>query len=60
MTNIDLAETNADLYGEIGDLKQQIVELKAMNIVNFLYKNKRDNLIEKEVLNEDRKRIIKL
>ena len=60
MTNIDLAETNADLYGEIGDLKQQIVELKAMNIENFLYKNKRDNLIEKEVLNEDRKRIIKL
>ena len=47
MTNIDLAETNADLYGEIGDLKQQIVELKAMNIENFLYKNKRDNLIEK-------------
>ena len=59
MANIDLDKANAERYEEIRDLKQQIVEFKAMNIENLQYIDKIDNLIEKGVLNEDEEEIIK-
>ena len=59
MPNIDLDKANAEMYEEIRDLKQQIVELKAMNIENLQYKDKIHYLIEKWVLNEDGEEIIK-
>ena len=59
MAIIDLDKANAEMYEEIHDLKQQIVELKNMNIENIQYKDKIDNLIEKGVLNEDGEEIVK-
>ena len=40
MVNIDLDQANAQLYAEVSDLKQQINELKAINIQNFSTKIK--------------------
>ena len=53
MINIDLDQANAQLYAEVSDLKQQINELKAINIENLQYKDKIESLILKGVLNKD-------
>ena len=53
MVNIDLDQANAQLYAEVSDLKQQINELKAINIENLQYKEKIESLILKGVLNKD-------
>ena len=58
MVNIDLDQANAQLYAEVSDLKQQINELKAINIENLQYKDKIESLILKWVLNKDREESI--
>ena len=49
MVNIDLDQANAQLYAEVNDLKQQINELKAINIENLQFKDKIESLILKGV-----------
>ena len=40
MVNIDLDQANAQIYAEVSDLKQQINELKSINIEKLQYKIK--------------------
>ena len=48
MVNIDLDQANIQLYAVVSYLKQQINELKAINIENLEYKDKIESLIWKE------------